>query len=99
MGLVGLDEIAANAFGYGVGMIVSFFLNKSWTFRYSGPVLLALVKFLIVFAVAYLLNLGSLIVLIHDWGVNRYLAQAIAIGPYTVSFFLLSKVVVFRSRA
>jgi putative flippase GtrA len=99
LGLVGLGEVAANAVGYAVGLGVSFLLNKAWTFRYSGPVLLALPRFLLAFAASYLLNLATLWELIHGWGVNGYLAQAVAVVPYTVSFFLLSKLLVFRSLA
>ena len=29
-------DIAANALGYGVGLIVSFVLNALWTFHYAG---------------------------------------------------------------
>jgi putative flippase GtrA len=98
LGLIGLGNIAANATGYAVGLAASFLLNKAWTFRYSGPVWLAFIKFIATFAVAYLLNLGTLWLLIHRAGVNGYLAQAVAIVPYTVSFFLLSRVLVFRPR-
>jgi putative flippase GtrA len=99
LGLVGLGEVAANAVGYAAGLGASFLLNKAWTFRYSGPVLHALLRFLLAFAASYLLNLATLWGLIHGWGVNGYLAQAIAVVPYTVSFFLLSKILVFRSLA
>lgn len=99
LGLIGLGDIAANAVGYATGLAVSFLLNRVWTFRDSGPVLLALVKFLGAFALAYLLNLGTLWLLIHGWGVNGYLAQAVAMVPYTVSFFLMSRMLVFRVRA
>ena len=99
LGAFGLGDVAANALGYAAGLGVSFLLNKAWTFRYSGPLLLASIKFLVAFGLAYLLNLGALWVLIHGWGVNRYLAQAVAIVPYTVSFFLLNKLIVFRAPA
>jgi putative flippase GtrA len=48
-----VGDIAANAVGYAAGLCASFVLNKAWTFRYSGPVLAALTKFVVAFGFAY----------------------------------------------
>lgn len=94
-----LDDVVANAIGYGVGLTTSFVLNSRWTFGYRGPQLPALAKFLLVAALAYAMNLLTVLVLIHHAGVNGYLAQALGIPPYTLTTYLASKFIVFRAQA
>jgi putative flippase GtrA len=91
-------DVAANAIGYGAGLISGFALNSRWTFAYRGPRLPALIKFLLVALVAYGMNLLTVMVLIQQFELNSYLAQALGIPPYTLTTFLASKFIVFRSR-
>ena len=91
-------DVAANALGYGVGLLASFTLNSRWTFTHSGPQLPALAKFLLVALVAYGMNLLTVMVAIHYIGLNDYIAQALGIPPYTLTSFLASKYFVFRAQ-
>jgi putative flippase GtrA len=95
--LLGFGDALANICGYMIGLAVSFLLNRGWTFRHSGAVLPALVRFVVIFALAYLLNLATVLIAIHSFGVNSYLAQAIGIAPYTVFFYLGSRYFAFRA--
>ena len=90
------NDVAANAIGYAAGLITSFTLNSRWTFNYRGPQLPALIKFLLVAALAYGMNLLTVLMLIHWAGVNGYSAQALGIPPYTLTTYLASKFIVFR---
>ena len=93
-----LDDVTANIIGYSVGLAVSFLLNKSWTFRHRGEVAKTALRFIIAFAIAYPINLGTVLILIR-WGeVNSYLAQALGMPPYMIAFFLLSRHFSFRQR-
>ena len=92
-----VGDAAANAMGYAAGLTTSFTLNSRWTFAYRGPQLPALLKFLLVAALAYGMNLLTVLVLIHHAGVNGYLAQALGIPPYTLTTYLASKFLVFRA--
>ena len=94
--LLGLSDALANICGYMIGLAVSFLLNRGWTFQHSGAVLPALARFLAVFALAYLLNLATVLVAIHSFGVNSYLAQAIGMPVYTVFFYIGSRYFAFR---
>jgi putative flippase GtrA len=89
-------DVAANACGYGVGLMTSFVLNSRWTFAYRGPRLAALIKFLMVALVAYGMNLLTVWLAIHYAGINGYVAQAMGIPPYTLTSYLASKFIVFR---
>jgi putative flippase GtrA len=95
---LGLGDLAANLLGYGLGLVCSFVLNRSWTFRHEGRAFAALLRFGIAFAVAYGLNLFTVFGLRDAMGVNSYVAQAGGVIPYTISFYLLSAYYVFPAR-
>ena len=82
--LLAMGDVAANALGYGCGLILSFVLNKRWTFQHSGSMWIALIKFMFVVATAYSVNLIVVLKCIHNLGVNSYVAQAVGIIPYTL---------------
>jgi putative flippase GtrA len=94
---IGLGNVAANMIGYGFGLVVSFVLNSAWTFQYRGAVFPAVLRFVLVFLVSYGTNLVFVLLLIDHWGINSYIAQAVGILPYTVTFYVLSRTFVFRS--
>lgn len=96
--LLGWGDVAANMLGYGVGLAVSFVLNRNWSFAHRGAVLPALVRFLGAFLLAYAVNLATVLVLIRVSAVNSYLAQAIGVVPYTLVFFAASRLLVFAPR-
>lgn len=93
--LLGWNDLAANAFGYAVGLCASFVLNRAWTFRDRGRVGPALLRFLIAFGLAYLVNLATVFGLRDVVGIDSYVAQAAGVVPYTVLFFVASRAFVF----
>ena len=95
-GILGVGDVAANAFGYSVGVAISFTLNRAWTFQHGGSVSKSFKLFLLVQAIAYLANLLCVMLLI-DSSVNAYLAQALGIAPYTMVSYLGSRYLVFTT--
>jgi putative flippase GtrA len=91
-----VSDVVANICGYSIGLTVSFVFNRNWTFHHSGTVLPAALRFLSVFAIAYLANLGTVLGLIRLLGLNSYAAQTLGIVPYTTLFYLGSRYVAFR---
>lgn len=91
-----LGTVQANALGYAVGITCSFALNRSWSFASRGPVLHEFARFLVVVAIAYLVNLGTVTALVRCFGIDRYLAQCLGILPYTAVGFLGSRHFAFR---
>lgn len=89
-------DILANAIGYLVGLSMGFVLNRAWTFRHQGHIATDAARFVCAFLIAYTMNLGVVMALIHGFDVNSFVAQALGVPPYTVVFFLLSKFFVFR---
>jgi putative flippase GtrA len=94
---LGFGDMLANICGYMVGLALSFVLNRSWTFRHAGRALPALVRFLVIFALAYVLNLATVFIAIRSFGVNSYLSHAIGNVPYTVFFYFGSRHFAFSS--
>lgn len=84
---LGLGEVAANATGYAMGLMLSFGLNRQWTFRQRGPLLPHALRFAAVMLLAWLVNVAVLLELMR-WGVTAVLAQAGAVLPYTLISYL-----------
>lgn len=92
----GLGDVTANSLGYGLGLMLGFLLNASWTFLYRGSYLHACGLYLLAFGVSYAVNLGVVLILIDGFGTNGYLAQAAGVPFYTLCFFVSCQLVVFR---
>ncbi len=94
----GTGPYLANLFGYGIGMAISFTLNRIWTFGQRKPAKwIQIVQFLLACSVSYLLNLGTVTAMLRA-GVPPYSAQLVGVPVYTACFFLLSKHFVFTPR-
>jgi putative flippase GtrA len=87
-GFAGFGDAQANLLGYGVGITWSFLLNRSWTFAYRGRSIPALLRFLAVIGVGYIVNLIAVLALARGLNVNGYVAQAVGIPPYTIIVYL-----------
>jgi putative flippase GtrA len=90
-----LGDVAANALGYAVGIVLGFVLNRSWTFGHRGSMLPALGRFLLVLAIAYAANLAVVVFIADHLHGNRYVAQAIGIIPYTLIGYIGSRFFAF----
>lgn len=95
MYFLGMRIAFANAAGYLVGILVSFILNRNWTFGSQGPVAPSFLRFLLVLVVGYVANLVTVLFVHTRLELNAYVAQAIGIVPYTAIGFLGSRYFVF----
>jgi putative flippase GtrA len=82
------SDATANVAGYAVGVTVSFLLNKRWTFGFRGERGASLLRFLIVFAVSYTVNLVTVLSLIEVSGLDSFWCQAFGVIPYSALFYL-----------
>jgi putative flippase GtrA len=87
----GFGDVAANVLGYGVGLALSFVLNRTWTFGHTGSRAAALGRFLVVVFVAYAANLGTVLLTIEVLHVDGYWAQPWGMIPYTLLSYLGSR--------
>lgn len=93
---LGLDPYVSNVIGYTCGLITSYVLNKVFTFKSAARGSREAIRFLAVFAVAYLSNLGLLYICVQWAGMNEGLSQIVAGVAYVGVSFLLNKYYVFR---
>ena len=96
--MYGLDfsPVAANASGYGVGLLISYWLNRVYTFRSSSAVGSEAFKFVAVVGLAYLINLAVLLLWTKVFGFHEGVGQVVAGGAYIVSSYSLNKYFVFQ---
>lgn len=96
MYLLELGAVTSNVVGYATGLLVSFILNRTFTFRSTGAPRAELVRFVAIFALAYAANLIALLVLARRLDVHEGVAQLIAGVVYFGLSYLLNKYYVFR---
>jgi putative flippase GtrA len=97
--VIGLNPVASNATGFAAGLIISFLLNRSFSFRSSVPVATGLLSFTAVAAVGYLLNLAALLAGQNILHLGTYPSQILAVATYVLVVFFASKKLVFRDSA
>ena len=89
------DPIIANAIGYAIGLVVSFSLNRLWTFGVTRSIRKLLPRYFMVAATSYLLNLIMVFIGTRHFGIGPYLVQLFGVSIYTVVMFLGCKWFVF----
>lgn len=94
---LGLGYVAANAMGYAVGGTVSYLLNRHYTFASRRAHREALPRFVATVGVCYAINLGMLELAVQRLQWPAPVAQGVAMIAYTLSFYFLSRLVVFRA--
>jgi len=90
----GLSPTISNFIGYFFGAILSYNLNKKFTFKNKENSAKQALKFFMVLAISYLLNFFTLQLLLNN--INPYMAQLISGIVYTLSSFVLAKLFVFK---
>lgn len=101
MYLAQLSPELSNFLGYAIAILVSFALNKYYTFA-RGPARAddargkELLRFLVVFAFAYAANYGVLLLLIYVLDLHVALSQVLAGVVYVGISYVLNAYFVFR---
>jgi len=93
---LGMSALASNFIGYFLGAILSYTLNKKYTFKSDTKDKTEALKFFTVLLISYLINLMTLQWLLTF--LNPYSAQFISAIVYTLSSFILVKLFVFSEK-
>ena len=94
---IGIIPEISNFVGYLLGVGLSYFLNKKFTFKSNIDNKQGIIKFYLSMLIAYILNLFVLIVTYRIFNINPYISQIFAGIVYTLIGFLLSNFFVFVS--
>lgn len=93
----GAGDYGANALGYAIGLPISYFMHRFWTFQDRSPATFAQgARFAVAVLIAYGANVGVVWTARSLGYVENVFAQALAVGTYAVLFFFLSRFLVFR---
>lgn len=92
---LGNDPTISNLIGYICGIMFSYFMNKSLTFKSKNKSKLEFIRFIVAMLISYLLNLTTLKLALNS-SVDPYISQIIAGFIYTMSGFLISRFWVFK---
>ena len=94
---LGVSAVASNFIGYFFGAILSYTLNKKYTFKSDTKDKTEALKFFGVLLISYCINLLTLQWLLTF--LNPYTAQLISAIVYTLSSFSLAKLFVFSEKS
>ena len=92
---LGTGPFIANLLGFGLGLSVSYTLNKRLVFSDVAAKPFQGIKYICAFLIAYATNLLVLSALLGMLNVNEYLAQFIAIMSYALIMYILLRYFVF----
>jgi putative flippase GtrA len=90
--------IAANIAGYVIGVMNSFLWNKIWVFKSGNYYIWELGFFWLNVGICYLLQLGLVVLLKEELGINQDLAIVAGMFMYAGCNFLGNRIFVFRTR-
>jgi len=94
----GIDPKYAMTVLYIFAVLLSFYLNRRWTFEYEGMAWSSLVRYLVTYALVYLLNLFTLLVFVDSLGYPHQAVMALLVLVGAGILFLAQKYWVFNSR-
>ena len=93
-----MHVVTATTLGFLIGFVVSFTLQKFWTFndQKGGSVHKQGVSFFVLQVSNLIVNGAAMHILVNIFGVWDMLAQFLVLGTLAVSTFIISKVFIFR---
>lgn len=95
---VGVEHKVAMSLVYVTGVLITFIVNRSWSFNHRGVTHMAFVRYVLAYVVGYFLNLALLWLAVDRLGLPHALVQAAAIFLVAVCMFLLHKYWVFAPK-
>ena len=95
----GVNEIAASSAVYAIGIVVTYILNKGWSFRDQSAHHTAFIKYIVAYGAGYVVQIAVLSGLAFQLGLPHFIAQLVAMIAAAVSIFFLLKLFVFRPAA
>ena len=96
---MGVHHLLASTLGFSVAVTNSYLINKHWTFKTRGSkVHHEFAKFIIVNLITLSINLGSMAVLVEQFGMDPRIAQLASIGLTLSINFLGNKFWTFRQK-
>jgi len=93
---LGSLPVLAKGIAYVIGMVNSFFWNRTWTFGDKGNISRAAGLFTLTHVFALAINAGTMALVLNWLGLPEIIALGAATGASFVWNFVLNKLVVFK---
>lgn len=93
---IGKPPELSNLIGYFVGIILSYNLNRRYTFKSKASYLRSVPMFFMAISVAYVVNFLMLEMCLYVLNINPFISQIIGGVFYTTTGFFLMKFIAFR---
>ncbi|MBB1127106.1 GtrA family protein [Thiospirillum jenense] len=92
---VGIGHKLAMTLLYVIGVLQTFYFNRNWSFKHQGESRSAFLRYLVSYALGYLLNLSVLYIAVDLFGLSHQIVQGGMIVTLALMLFLLQKYWVF----
>lgn len=96
---LGLDHKLAMTLVYIGGVIMSFSLNRNWTFSHNGHLTSSFLRYSLLYLFGYFLNLTGLFLLVDIAGYPHQVIQLLIAMLLAIFFFVFQRVWVFSKRS
>ena len=93
---VGVGHKISMSLLFAVSSILTFVVNKKWTFRQKLFSQFSLIKYIIIYSFAYSINLMAMFFLVDKFGYSHQIVQGVMIVTLSAILFPLLKFWVFR---
>lgn len=92
-----VSNILSMTICYVLGVCQTFYFNKKWSFKNSGPILSSFLCYVVLYLSGYILNIISIYLLVSILGFNIIYIQAINIIVLALYLFLVQRFLIFQS--
>jgi len=95
---LGVGHKMAMTLLYATGILVTFLVNRNWTFRDRGNTPGTFVRYVVIYGLGYLVNFAGLYLFVDQIGYPHQIVQGALILCVAILLFLLQRYWVFSSQ-
>jgi putative flippase GtrA len=96
---IGIQHTVAMTVVFAIGTAQTFVFNKRWSFAYHDAHGGGFLRYLLAYAIAYVINLSAMWILVDVEGYPHRIVQAVMVVVVALVLFFLQRFWVFRSPA
>lgn len=95
--IIHINPYLSNVIGYCIGYLISYSLNRTWTFEFSGGYLKSVGLFILVSSVAFVCNIIVLYTLLY-FHISALISQICSIMAHGIMHYIGMKHVAFKQQ-